>query len=328
MRGLALVLLFGSLPLGAAAVEIATALAAAAALVAAARLPRARVAPLAGPAAAVAAAWLLAAAGRGGAQLVEALGRAWVLAPALAIPPLLAGLPERWLRRAEGAGLLVAALVGCAAVAEFAWTGQARGPFSHHLTLGYALVVPLARAAAAREPVAVLAILAGVVGAGATGPLVAAAVALAGATWRPGLALALGLAGSLAGLAWLAPAGEVHERALLWHTGELLAVRPLGVGPAGFRAAAAAIQPGLADGFYYPLHAHDAALQVAALAGLGAWVAWAWLLAVLWRRADRAGRAALAAILVGGLTQDTLGDLEVARALLAWSLLPALRPRR
>ena len=52
------------------------------------------------------------------------------------------------------------------------------------------------------------------------------------------------------------------------------------------------------------------------------WVAAAWALVALWRRTDRAGRAAIAAIGVGGLTQDTLGDLEVVRALCAWVMLP------
>ena len=35
----------------------------------------------------------------------------------------------------------------------------------------------------------------------------------------------------------------------------------------------------------------------------------------------RALRLAIAALLVGGLTQDTLGDLEVIRALCFWALL-------
>ena len=54
------------------------------------------------------------------------------------------------------------------------------------------------------------------------------------------------------------------------------------------------------------------------------WIAWAWLGVELWRRGGRSGRATLAALAVGGLTQDVLGDLEVIRVLSAWVLLPVL----
>ena len=40
------------------------------------------------------------------------------------------------------------------------------------------------------------------------------------------------------------------------------------------------------------------------------------------KRAGLAGRAAIAAVGVGSLTQDTFGDLEVIRALTVWCLLP------
>ena len=116
---------------------------------------------------------------------------------------------------------------------------------------------------------------------------------------------------------------------MLWSTGAALAAeQPLGTGPLGFREPAARVQEALEPGFYFPLHAHDAALQVASLAGFGALLAWVWLGTTLWQQTDRAGRAALAALLVGGLTQDTFGDLEVVRALLAWAMLSGNPPAR
>ncbi|MBM4393523.1 MAG: hypothetical protein FJ090_20560, partial [Deltaproteobacteria bacterium] len=42
------------------------------------------------------------------------------------------------------------------------------------------------------------------------------------------------------------------------------------------------------------------------------------LVAAVLRRAHPAAAAGLVGVLVGGFTQDTLGDLEVARAALAW----------
>ena len=78
------------------------------------------------------------------------------------------------------------------------------------------------------------------------------------------------------------------------------------------------VQQALQPGFHFPLHAHDSALQLGALVGLGGWVALAWLCWEAWQRTDRAGRTLLAALAVGALTQDVLGDLEVARAAAAW----------
>ena len=55
--------------------------------------------------------------------------------------------------------------------------------------------------------------------------------------------------------------------------------------------------------------------------GIGGWIAWSWLLVLLWKHTSTAGKAAIAAMAVGGLTQDTFGDLEVIRTLCAWCLL-------
>ena len=112
---------------------------------------------------------------------------------------------------------------------------------------------------------------------------------------------------------------DVQQRAVLWASGAWLTLdRPLGVGTGHFRQADGAVQQALQPGFHFPLHAHDSALQLGALVGLGGWVALAWLCWEAWQRTDRAGRALLAALAVGSLTQDVLGDLEVTRAAAAW----------
>src|SRR5262249_15014662 len=97
-----------------------------------------------------------------------------------------------------------------------------------------------------------------------------------------------------------------------------LALPGVGVGQADFRTALATAEQIVQPGFYFPLHAHDSLLQIGLTIGLGGWIAWAALLLLMWEKTGRAGRVAIAAVIVGGLTQDTLGDLEVIRALTAW----------
>ncbi|RME28138.1 MAG: hypothetical protein D6798_03100, partial [Deltaproteobacteria bacterium] len=75
------------------------------------------------------------------AAIREVPGRLWPFAPLLVVPAL-TGVR---LRRVEEAGLAAAAVVGMAAVVQRLVSGEPEvsGPFSHHLTLGYALGVPL-----------------------------------------------------------------------------------------------------------------------------------------------------------------------------------------
>ena len=61
------------------------------------------------------------------------------------------------------------------------------------------------------------------------------------------------------------------------------------------------------------------------MSGMAIWIGLVWLLWSLWQRTDTGGRAALVGVIVGGMTQDTLGDLEVIRALCAWTLI-AVQP--
>lgn len=319
----ALILLMAALPLGSAPLELATGLVLIAALARRLGGGSAGEAELAGPLALVALVGLASALGQGGlgpSALRAALEPAWAAVLVIALPLL---APEEAAReRATRVGLAVAAAVGVASLA-LAWPleGPGRGPFSHHLTLGYALIPPLAVALERRAWAPALGITAGVLAAKSSGPALAAAVVAAGLLLGPGRALVGGALLAVGLVAALRADPALVERAVLWTSGAELALhRPLGTGEAGFRAAVAPVQEALAPSFHFPLHAHDAALQRAATGGFAAWVAWGWLLLALWRRAGPGGRAGLAGLLVGGLTQDTLGDLEVLRAATAWAL--------
>jgi hypothetical protein len=340
MTGPALLLLFVLLPLGPFLVEIGTEVALAAGLVAALGARRLR-APLAAPLLVLVAAAVAASLGRPPAHALEAARQVWGLALLFVVPLLWSAGPV-WRHRAERAGLAAASIVALWGLGEAAWmlasglhdpaVGGARGPFSHHLTLGYALLPPLARALHRRWwPVAAL-LAAGALSSLGLGPALSVAVVLAGVAVGPGRALvggAVAVAGGIAALGWVAPDGELLQRAVLWTSAADVAVaHPAGVGPAGFRAAAALAQDRILPGFHFPLHAHDSALQAAATWGIGGWVALGLVAGRLWGIVGRSGRVAMAGIAVGACTQDILGDLEVVRALCAWALLdPPSAPR-
>ncbi len=324
-------LLFLALPLGTAPLEIATGLVVALAV---GRLIAARRGPdpeLTGPLLLITTLWLvsaLAADAPAGEAVRAALGPLWALILAPALPALT--LSEEARERALRTGLGAAAMVGAGALlvaliaGPLPWEAPARGLFSHHLTLGYAMLPPLAVALARRAWLPALGLVAGVIAAWSSGPALGLAVVVLGLALGPLRALVGGLALAVFIVVALRADPALYERALLWTSGAQLALgAPLGVSAAGFREAVTPVQEALAPDLYFPLHAHDAAIQRAAVGGFGAWAAWGWLLVVLWGRTTAAGKAALGALLVGGLTQDTLGDLEVVRALIAWALILA-----
>jgi hypothetical protein len=323
-----LVLLFAALPLGPAALELGTGLALAGALVGGSwRTPTWQ------PVLALGGVLVLSALAHGGGEhVVAALRTPWSWALAIAVPLL---ARRGGARVAESVGLAAAAAVAAWGMVELGWLaftgaalddGGATGPFSHHLTLGYALLPPTAWALWRRRWFLVAVLAGGVAATLSTGPLLSLGVAILGVFFGPLAALLGGGAAVLGGVALLGtvdPQGALAARSVLWTaSAELALSNPLGVGPAGYRDAAAIAQDTLQPGFFFPLHAHDSALQLAAVAGPGAWLAAVWLVATVWRLASTPGRAALAAILVGSLTQDTLHDLEVVRSVTAWALLP------
>ncbi len=328
MTALALMLLMVALPMGAAANEIAAGVALAVGLA----MGRRSHLPLLGPVVLVAISLLASSLGHDGATALEALGRTWTLALAIAVP-WLAWERTRRMEAVELAGLWAAAGVGMYALLQVylgwqqgvvPWEQGVSGPFSHHLTLGYALVPALSVALHRRQFLPALLIGAGILCSGGSGPALALVVVLAAWVLGATNALVLGLCVSLGAFVLLAMDGSLHERNLLWTAGATLAVdNPLGVGPGNYRAAVGPVQYALEEGYYFANHAHDSALQIAARSGFVAWLGWAWLLIELWRRGGRAAQGAVAALVVGSLTQDVFGDLEVIRALCAWSLLPA-----
>lgn len=332
----ALALLFLLLPLGTTPMEGATILMIAAAVLSPAR----RHQPLLGPALAIGVVWLLSAGSLAPAPVWAAGLGAWAWVLLVLAPPALAGLSGRQRGAIESLGLAAAGGAGMWALVEVGlagsppWVAPVDGPFSHHLTLGYALQPALARALWRRRWGAATAIGVGVACAGASGPLLSAAVLAAASLLRPTVALGAGACVAVGAVLLLAGDPELTERVVLWTAGaEVGLANPHGLGPSGVREATAHAQAALAPAFHFPLHAHDSALQAAAVAGWGAWAALGWALVALWQRTDTGGKAGIAAVAVGGLTQDTLGDLEVTRALCAWAILgfswgePAHDPR-
>ncbi len=264
-------------------------------------------------------------------DLREGLGHIWPIAPLLTIPMLRGGAdpPDLGLRL----GLWLAAGVGAWAAIQ-GLSGEATGPFSHHLTLAYALLPPLGVALHRRSWLA-LPLALGVMGSRSSGAVVALGVTVllgiwAAATplrcWRraPSLAL-LGMALTVAALPFAARS-ELHERAILW-TGGLQVGTTAPAGPGGYGAASAPYYDRLEAGFWFPNHAHDSAVQILAVLGPAGWLC-ALLLVTQWFKAFGPGAAAgLAGVCVGSLTQDTFGDLEVIRAVVIWGALTAAYPK-
>lgn len=318
---LAVGLLLVALPLGTAPMEIATGLVA---LVAAARARTLGLraswsgAPPWVPVAGVLALTHLLSALASG-DLREGLGQGWPLVPLVALPLL---RPDP---RVAAAGVLAAVAAGGWAVAQAFDHRVGTGAFSHHLTLAYALLPPFGWAVARGRWWAGAVLAAGVLATASVGAVVPLAATLAAARWaRPALAW-LGGATAIVLLLPAALPDELRQRAVLWTAGlELAATGPVGAG--GYPEAVAAVQDRLVPGFHFPNHAHDSAIQVLATGGWAALLALAGLVTAGLVRGERAGAAGLAGVALGALTQDTFGDLEVARAAWVWLALAGTAP--
>ena len=131
---------------------------------------------------------------------------------------------------------------------------------------------------------------------------------------------------TLGGLAAWGVTDELRQRAVVWTGGLLVGAGRAGAG--GYRAASAPRYDQLQPGFWFPNHAHDSFVQVGAVGGGAAWVAWAALL-VGWSAAAPGAVAGVVGITVGAMTQDTFGDLEVVRAAATWiAILGTATPTR
>lgn len=275
-----------------------------------------------------AAVWLLMAPVSGNVH--EALGHVWPIAALLAVPLLRAVHDDTG--PTVRAGLVTAAGLGAWAAVEGLFR-EAHGPFSHHLTLAYALLPPLGVALHRRSALA-LPIALGVLGARSTGALVGLGVTAALGLWAardaargrlrppalraPAAALA-GMALTAATLPWADPT-ELHERAVLWTGGLRIGLRAP-VGPGGYPAASTPAYDALERGFYFPNHAHDSATQLLAVLGPAGWLCGLMLVGALFEAFGAGAAAGLAGVCVGAFTQDTFGDLEVIRAVTVWGAL-------
>ncbi|MDP2312814.1 MAG: hypothetical protein Q8P41_07905 [Pseudomonadota bacterium] len=310
-----LLLYFVALPLSTAAQEVILAVAL---LYAATRPTRARLGaePWGRAALAVAAVWVLLSGASG--NLHEGLGHAWLLAPLLVVPALVQDDAQR--ARITRAGLLAAGIAATWAIGQRVTGAVGTAGLSHHLSLAYALLVPLGVALAqpGRWRWALAGLLgAGVLATGSAGAHVALVVTVgASFTRRPGTALLVGAVATLL-LLGLADPEELRQRAILW-TGGLTVAEAGAVGPGGYAAASAPAYDVLAPGFWFPNHAHDSGIQVLAVLGPAGLVATLGLLTLGLRHGAIGPAAGLAGVLVGAMTQDVLGDLEVARAAWAW----------
>lgn len=318
---LAVGLLLVSLPLGTAPLEVATGLTA---LLAAARTRSLGLraawsgappwVPFAGI---LALTHLLSALASG--DLRAGLGQGWPLVPLVALPLL---RPDP---RVATAGVLAAVAAGGWGLAQALDHRVATAGFSHHLTLAYALLPPFGWAAAHGRWGACAVLAAGVLATTSVGAVVPlAATFVAARRTRPALAWLGGAAAFLLLLPAALP-DELRQRAVLWTAGlELAATGPVGAG--GYPEAVDVAQDRLVPGFHFPNHAHDSAIQVLATGGWPALLALVGLVTTGLIRGHPAGGAGLAGVALGALTQDTFGDLEVARAAWVWLAMAGTAP--
>ncbi|MDP2309255.1 MAG: hypothetical protein Q8P18_24750 [Pseudomonadota bacterium] len=306
-----LVLFFVALPLSTAAQEIVLG---GALLYAAARPTRARLwqEPWGRAALAAAVVWVLLVGASG--DLREGLGHAWLLAP-LAVVPALTRAEDR--ATVERFGLLAAVGAAVWAIGQRATGAVGVAGFSHHLSLAYALLPALGVALVTRRWAHAALLSAGILATGSEGAWLALAVTIvATQTRRPATSLFVGALALVALLA-VADAEELRQRAILW-TGGLTVASAGAAGPGGYAVASAPAYDLLAPGFWFPNHAHDSAVQLLAVLGPVGLVATLGLALLGLRHGALGPAAGLAGVLVGALTQDVLGDLEVARAAWAW----------
>lgn len=248
---------------------------------------------------------------------IDGIGHAWLLAPLIAGPVLLAGAAPEQAGRLRQAGLWSAALAGIYAAIRQISAGAPSGATSHHLTLAWMTLPPLAVAIRHRQVLPAIGLLAGLAASGGRAAIPAALLMIPAAWSARVPPWSVAVAGSLLTLLLLplAPAEDQATRALLW-TGALQVDAP-----AGSALALARMEErweALSPGFWFPWHAHDALLQHRAVMGAAGWGA-AILLLVSLLRAP--GGYAVAGAAVGLWTQDILGDLEVARCIYLWWVL-------
>ena len=266
---------------------------------------------------------MAAAAIRAPQDIVEGLGKWWLFAPLIFLPPLLKTLSSEKRRQMLFYGALAMgglALVGCIQ----AFQGSvAKGWYSHHLSFAYMLLMPLAYCLHHRHWSVALIIGCGVFATQAQGPMYSM-LALVISLWvRPKYVLIVGCVGIFGIFLVLSEQPYFQERLAIWGSAlDLLQMYPMGTGVSHFREWYTLAQSRFDPPFYFPHHAHDSAIQQALWFGVPIWLAWAVLLRSWWTWATW-GQAMLVAIILGSFTEDTFGDMEILRILLVFGCFAA-----
>lgn len=248
----------------------------------------------------------------------EVLGKWWLFSPLIFLPPLLSEITANQRFRILLFGsraLAMLALFGC-------WQSlngtPGQGWYSHHLSFGYMLLMPLAFTCHFRLWGTMVLVLLGIISTQAQGPLYSS-IAVICAQWVSSrLILQLGVIG-ICGLFWLFfEQAYFQERMVIWESAlNLLQEYPFGTGVSRFREYYSVAQSRLDPSFYFPHHAHDSAIQQALWFGIPIWFAWGKLFQDWWTW-NKWGRVMLVALILGSFTEDTFGDMEVLRALLVF----------
>ena len=256
-------------------------------------------------------------------DIIEGLGKWWLFAPLIFLPPLLKALTaeekhKMLLGASASMGLL--ALVGCYQALQGA---AAHGWYAHHLSFGYMLLIPFAYCIHKRHWLVAVILGSGILATQAQGPMYSMLAVVLSLRFSSKQVLIGGSVGILGIFFFLSDAPYFQERLAIWGSAlDLLQAYPMGTGVSQFRELYAVAQARFDPPFYFPHHAHDSLIQQALWFGVPIWLAWGVLLRSWWSWSIW-GRAMLVAILLGSLTEDTFGDMETLRILLVFGCFAA-----
>jgi hypothetical protein len=255
---------------------------------------------------------------------IEVLGKIWLFAPLLFLPPLLDCLSEKERENSlflASVGLAFLSLLG---VLQWAQGGVGHGIYSHHLSFGYMLLMPLSYTAFKGQWALSGLILAGILSTEAQGPIFSS-VCILFCLWFPPKRVLLFSVLVMCGLFMLLKESpEFQERLQLWGSAlSLLQDYPMGTGVSRFRELYTIAQSQQVPQLYFPLHAHDSYLQQALWFGIPIWVAWGMFLREWWGWSQW-GQAMMIGVFLGAFTEDTLGDMEILRVFLVFGCFAAI----
>lgn len=248
----------------------------------------------------------------------EVLGKIWLFAPLLFLPPLLGYLSTRERENSLFLASIGLGLLSLLGVWQWVQGGVGHGIYSHHLSFGYVLLMPLSYTAFKRKWALLALLFAGILSTEAQGPIFSS-VCILFCLWFSPKRVLMASALVMCGLFLiLKDSPEFQERLQLWGSAfSLLQDHPMGTGVSRFRALYTISQSQQVPPLYFPLHAHDSYLQQALWFGIPIWVAWGMFVREWWGW-SKWGRAMMIGIFLGAFTEDTLGDMEILRIFLVF----------